>query len=103
MEKLGYGPQKRLAVKVSVRHIAVARDPAVILIDHLKEIYIDGELDTVDTTNWYPKVMRKDFTVGQVVSENALDDPDQQFYENYVCGAERNYCRVFPSDAERPG
>jgi len=91
MEKLGYGPEKRLAVKVSVRNIAVARDPAVILIDHLKEIYIDGELDTVDTTNWYPKVMRKDFTVGQVVSENALDDPDQQFYENYVCGAERNY------------
>ena len=25
------------------------------------------------------------------VSENSLDDPDQQFYENYVCGAERNY------------
>ena len=25
------------------------------------------------------------------VSENGLDDPDQQFYENYVCGAERNY------------
>src|SRR5229473_3180072 len=91
MERLGYGPDKRLAVKVSIRNIAVARDPAVILIDHLKEIYIDGELDTVDTTNWYPKVLRKDFTVGQVVSENALDDPDQQFYENYVCGAERNY------------
>jgi peptide/nickel transport system substrate-binding protein len=26
-----------------------------------------------------------------VVSENGLDDPDQQFYENYVCGADRNY------------
>ena len=63
----------------------------MILIDHLKEIYIDGELDTVDTTNWYPKVMRRDFTVGAVVSENGLDDPDQQFYENFVCGAERNY------------
>ena len=35
--------------------------------------------------------MRRDFTVGLVVSENGLDDPDQQFYENYVCGAERNY------------
>ncbi|HYU13183.1 MAG TPA: ABC transporter substrate-binding protein [Stellaceae bacterium] len=91
MEKLGYGPNKRLAFKVSVRNIQAARDPAVILIDHLKEIYIDGELDTVDTTNWYPKVMRKDFTIGAVVSENALDDPDQQFYENFVCGADRNY------------
>ena len=91
MAKLGYGPNKRLGFKVAVRNIQAARDPAVILIDHLKEIYIDGELDTVDTTNWYPKVMRKDFTVGQVVSENGLDDPDQQFYENFVCGAERNY------------
>jgi peptide/nickel transport system substrate-binding protein len=91
MEQLGYGPTKRLAVKVSVRNIAVARDAAVILIDHLKEIYIDGELEPVDTTNWYPKVMRKDFTVGAVVSENGLDDPDQQFYENFTCSAERNY------------
>jgi hypothetical protein len=23
-------------------------------------IYIDGELDTVDTTNWYPKIMPKE-------------------------------------------
>jgi peptide/nickel transport system substrate-binding protein len=91
MAKLGYGPNKRLGFKVSVRNIQAARDPAVILIDHLKEIYIDGELDAVDTTNWYPKVMRRDFTVGAVVSENGLDDPDQQFYENFVCGAERNY------------
>jgi peptide/nickel transport system substrate-binding protein len=91
MESLGYGPNKRLAFKVAVRNIAPARDPAVILIDHLKEIYIDGELDAVDTTNWYPKVMRKDYTVGLVVSENGLDDPDQQFYENFVCEAERNY------------
>jgi peptide/nickel transport system substrate-binding protein len=90
MEGLGYGHDKRLAVEVSVRNIAVARDPAVILIDQLREIYIDGELETVDTTQWYPKVMRKDFSVGLVVSENGLDDADQQFYENYVCGAERS-------------
>jgi len=91
MEGLGYGPDKRFAAKVSIRNIAPTRDSAVILIDQLKEIYIDGELETIDTTQWYPKVMRKDFTVGMVVSENGLDDPDQQFYENYVCGAERNY------------
>ena len=26
-----------------------------------------------------------------VVSENGLDEPDQSFYENYACGAARNY------------
>src|SRR5882757_7022472 len=45
MQKAGYGPDKHLAVKVSTRNIPVYRDPAVILIDQLKSIYIDGELD----------------------------------------------------------
>ena len=45
----------------------------------------------IDTTQWYPTVMLKDYTVGLTVSENGLDDPDQQFYENFSCGAERNY------------
>jgi peptide/nickel transport system substrate-binding protein len=86
-----YGPDKRLAVTVTTRNVPAYRDPAVLLIDQLKEIYIDGVLDAVDTTQWYPKVMRKDYAVGLTVSENGLDDPDQQFYENFVCGAERNY------------
>jgi peptide/nickel transport system substrate-binding protein len=91
MERLGYGPDKRIAVTVATRNIPPYRDAAVILIDHLKEIYIDGVLDPVDTTQWYPKLMRKDYTVGLNVSETPVDDPDQQFYENYTCNAERNY------------
>ena len=72
------GPDKRLAVKVSTRNIPPYRDPAVILIDQLKEIYIDGELEPVDTANWFPKVMRKDYTVGaQPAPSNGVDDPDQ--------------------------
>jgi hypothetical protein len=39
MKEAGYGPDKRLKVKVSTRNIATFRDPAVILIDQLKEIY----------------------------------------------------------------
>jgi peptide/nickel transport system substrate-binding protein len=91
MEKAGYGPDKRLAVTVSTRNIPAYRDPAAILISQLREIYIDAELDPVDTTQWYPKIMRKDFTVGLNVTETGVDDPDQQFYENYVCGSDRNY------------
>ena len=86
MEKLGYGPDKHLAVTVSTRNLAPYRDPAVILIDQLKQIYMDGVLDPVDTTNWYPKVMRKDYTVGLNITETAVDDPDPAFYESYVCG-----------------
>jgi peptide/nickel transport system substrate-binding protein len=91
MQKLGYGPDKRLAVTVTTRNVPGYRDSAILMIDQLKEVYVDAVLDAVDTTQWYPKVMRKDYAVGLTVSENGLDDPDQQFYENFVCGAERNY------------
>jgi peptide/nickel transport system substrate-binding protein len=91
MQKLGYGPDKRLAVTLSTRNLPPYRDPAVILIDQLKEVYIDGVLDIVPTVNWYPKVARKDYSVGLSISENSLDEPDQSFYENYVCDEERNY------------
>jgi peptide/nickel transport system substrate-binding protein len=91
MQKLGYGPNNRLQTKLSTRNIPTWRDPAVLLISQLKEIYIDAELDVVDTTQWYPRVMRKDFTVALQVTEAGVDDPDQAFYEGYVCGSERNY------------
>ena len=61
MEGLGYSEAKPLKVKVSTRNIAVYRDPAVILIDQLKKIYIDGELEVVDTSIWHAKVTREEY------------------------------------------
>ncbi len=91
MKKLGYGPDNRLAVKISVRNLAVYRDPAALLIDQLKEIGIDGEIETVETANWVPKLIRKDFKVGVNVLGTGVDDPDVVFYQNYVCKTVRNY------------
>src|SRR3979411_2606449 len=82
MRSLGYGPDNRLKVKVSARNIAWYRDPAAILIDQLKEIWIDAELDTVETANWVPKLMRKDFTVAMSLSGSAVDNPHNQDYED---------------------
>jgi len=91
MARLGYGPGKPLAMKVASRNIPTYRDPAVVLIDQLKSIGIDAELDTVETANWFPKIARKDYQVGVNNTGSAVDDPDQQFFENYGCGSERNY------------
>jgi hypothetical protein len=41
------------------------------MIDQLKEVYIDGELEMIDTANWLPKVIRKDYTVGFHISRSA--------------------------------
>ena len=101
MEKAGYGPNKHLQVKVSTRNIPVYRDPAVILIDQLKSIYIDADLDVVETANWFSKVARKDYALGLNLTGNAVDDPDQSFYENYSCHSERNYTNYCnPDDRE---
>src|SRR5438094_10264911 len=89
--KLGYGPNIRLQTKVSNRNIPPYRDPAVLLIDQLKEIYIDGELEPIDTAVWYPRLAKKDFAIGLNLIGNGLDEPDQTLYENYTCGAEGNY------------
>jgi peptide/nickel transport system substrate-binding protein len=90
MEGLGYGPDKRLQIKVTTRDLPYFRDPAVILIDHLKQVYIDGVLETIDTTNWLPKVMRKDYTVGLNLAGSG-PDPDQNLYLLYGCGGDLNY------------
>jgi len=91
MRKLGYGPDRPLALKISTRNIPPYRDPAVILTDQLKEVFIDGELEIVETASWFPKVMRKDYKIGLNLTGGGVDDPDQQFYENYGCGSPRNY------------
>jgi peptide/nickel transport system substrate-binding protein len=91
MEKLGYGPNKRMEVKVSTRNVASFRNPAVLLIDQLKEIYVDAELETIESANWHVKVTRKDYKIAMNGTGNGVDDPDQNFFENYACGSDRNY------------
>ncbi|MBV8777917.1 MAG: peptide ABC transporter substrate-binding protein [Alphaproteobacteria bacterium] len=91
MQKLGYGPDKKLRLTVSTRNVATFRDPAVILIDQLKEVYVDAVLETIETANWHAKVTRKDYTIALNNTGSGVDDPDQQFFENYACGSLRNY------------
>jgi peptide/nickel transport system substrate-binding protein len=101
MEKAGYGADKHLALKVSTRNIPLYRDAAVILIDQLKNIWIDGELEPIETANWFPKIARKDYQVGLNITGNAVDDPDQQFFENFACGSERNYSDYCNADLDK--
>src|SRR5258708_2694851 len=96
MEGLGYGPEKPLKIKVATRNIAIYRDPAVILIDQLKKIHIEGELENVDTPQWYTKIGIKDYQIGLNLTGIAVDDPDSNLVENYTCksaGHYTEYCK----------
>ena len=91
MEGLGYSASKPLKVKVATRNIPLYRDPAVIFIDQMKTIYIEGELENIDTPLWHAKVTRKDYSVGLNTTGVGVDDPDVNLVENYTCASERNY------------
>lgn len=91
MREVGYGPDNRLSIKVTTRNIASYRDASVILIDHLKQVYIDAELDPIETATWYGVVGRKAYQVGMNIMGVGIDDPDVVFFENYACGSQRNY------------
>src|ERR1700704_6303540 len=101
MGELGYSADKPLKIKVSTRNIATYRDQAVILIDHLKQVYIQGELEPLDTAVWYNRMARKDFTVGLNVQGVGIDDPDVVFYETFSCGSERNYTNYCSPEIEK--
>ncbi|MBL8673632.1 MAG: hypothetical protein JNL07_01995 [Rhodospirillales bacterium] len=101
MKELGYGPDKRLKIKVSTRNHLLYRDPAVIFADQLKEVYFDPELELVDTAAWFGKVARKDYAVGLNTTGNGVDDPDQTFFEHYACGSERNYTNYCNPELEK--
>ena len=90
MRQTGYGPDKMLKIKVTTRDLPVFRDTAVLLIDQLKHVYIDGELELVDTPQYYPKVLRKDFTVALNLQTSGPDpDPILQLF--YSCGSSLNW------------
>jgi peptide/nickel transport system substrate-binding protein len=101
MEKAGYGPDKKLKLKISTRNLPIYRDPAVIMIDQLKEIYIDSELDVIESGIWFAKIARNEYQIGLNLTGNGIDDPDQSFYENFACGSERNYTKYCNKDLEK--
>lgn len=101
MRELGYGPDKMLPIKVTTRNLPDYRDATVILIDHLKSVYIQGELEPLDSSVWYARLARKDYIVGMNVQGTGIDDPDVTFFENYTCGSERNYTNYCNADLEK--
>ncbi|WP_420964777.1 ABC transporter substrate-binding protein [Bradyrhizobium sp. B120] len=101
MQKLGYGDAKPLSIKIQTRNLPTYRDPAVILADQLKKIYIVAELDILDTPRWYSRLQRKDYTIGLNVTGVSVDDPDGNLVENYSCNSERNYTQYCNAEVDK--
>jgi peptide/nickel transport system substrate-binding protein len=90
MARLGYGPANRLKVKVMTRDISAYKQPAVILIDQLKEIFVDGELDLVETPAFFPRIYRKDYEIALNLQTSG-PDPGAILEVFYRCGSNSNW------------
>src|SRR5205823_1513822 len=93
VRSFGYGPENRIGLKIVTHNLPDFRDPASITADQLKNIWIDSEVEAVESANYLPKLLRSDFVVALTAIGSGLDDPDQNFYENYICDSKRNHAR----------
>ena len=91
MERLGYGPNNRLKVKVATRDFNTFRDPAVILVDQLNKIHFDAELDVVESSVWYNRLFKKDYSVALNLAGAGIDDPDGVLKMGFACKSEANF------------
>ncbi len=90
MEGLGYGFDHQLNLKVTSQDWPIYRDPAVLLTDQLKQVYIDSELELVETAQYYPKILRKDYSTALNLQTSG-PDPDPILKVFYGCGASVNW------------
>ncbi len=93
MEEAGYGADKRLKVKVSTRDFQSYKDPALLLVDQLNQIYFDAELEIIESSLYYGRVTRGDYMVALNLTGSGIDEPDVTIGENYPCKSQRNYTR----------
>jgi peptide/nickel transport system substrate-binding protein len=101
MQKLGYSDAKPLGIKIQTRNLPNYREAAVIVTDQLKKICIAGELDILETSQWYARLARKDYTIGLNVTGVSVDDPDGNIVENYSCKSERNYTQYCNAEVDQ--
>jgi peptide/nickel transport system substrate-binding protein len=93
MEELGYGPQNKLSVKVATRDLASYKDPAVVLVDQLNQLHFDAELEVIESTVWFGRAARQDYTLALNLTGSSVDDPDATLVESYSCESEYNYSK----------
>ena len=101
MRKAGYGPERPLPLKISTRAVSLYRSPAAVLANQLQEINVDATLDVVETSHWFTRLERRDYALALDNTGNAIDDPDQTFYETFSCRSERNYSHYCNPEIER--
>ena len=98
----GYGPGKTpIRVELVTRTISIYLDLASFVADQLHQIGIEATVKQLDSAAWFPALARRDYQIGANLTAGGFDDPDAYFYENYKCGASRNYTDYCSEQTDR--
>ncbi len=101
MAKNGYGPDKRLKVKVTTRDFNTFKDPAVILVDQLNKINFDAELEIVESSLWYNRLFKKEYLVALNLSGAGIDDPDGVLKMGFQCNSDANFSKYCDPETDK--
>jgi peptide/nickel transport system substrate-binding protein len=100
MKELGYGPSNKLKVKVSTRDFQSYKDPAIILVDQLNQINFDTELEIIESTVWFGRATRQDYSIALNLTGSGVDDPDVTLTENFACRSDNNFTKYCNKDVD---
>ena len=91
LAEAGFGGGSPLKLELQTRGLPAFLDLASFLATELKRVGIDATVRQVETSQWEPQKIRRDFLFGADRTAMEPDDPDATFYEHYACGSPRNY------------
>jgi len=101
MEKAGYGPSNKLKVKVVTRDFNTFRDPAVILVDQLNKIGFDAELEVIESSLWYNRLFKRDYSVALNLAGAGIDDPDGVLKMGFSSRSDANFSKYSDPEVDR--
>ena len=76
-------------------------DLASFVVDQLRQVGVEATLKQIETAQFFPALARRDYQIGANLTASGIDDPDGFFYENYRCGASRNYTDYCSEEMDR--
>jgi peptide/nickel transport system substrate-binding protein len=59
--------------------------------DQLRQVGVEATVKQVESAQYFPALARRDYQIGANLTASGIDDPDGYLFENYKCGASRNY------------
>ena len=101
MERLGYGPGRKLKVKVATRDFNTFRDPAVILVDQLNKIHFEAELDVIESSLWYNRLFAKQYQVALNLAGAGIDEPDGVLKMGFSSRSDANFSKYVNPEVDR--